>query len=86
MSGEKKAVALKKYAPKKIKVVGKGEGYIAQIIIEVAKEHGIPIKKDPFLVEELFEVDLYEEVPEELYHYVVEVLDFLYNIKNGQKE
>ncbi len=79
---KKKAVALKEQKDQKIKVVGKGRGYIAQKIIEVAKEHHIPIKEDPPLVERLCEVELYEEIPEELYEYVVKVLDFLYNKKN----
>ncbi len=78
---KKKAVALKE-RDKKIKVVAKGRGYIAQKIIEVAKEHHIPIKEDPPLVERLCEVELYEEIPQELYEYVVKVLDFLYNKKN----
>ncbi len=79
---KKKAVALKEQKDQKIKVVAKGRGYIAQKIIEVAKEHHIPIKKDPPLVERLCEVELYEEIPDELYEYVVKVLDFLYNKKN----
>ncbi len=82
---DKKAVALKKYA-QKLKVVGKGKGYIAQVILEFAKEHNIPIKEDRVLVERLFDNELYEEIPDELYEYVVRVLDFLYNIRNSPKE
>ncbi|BCD62513.1 MULTISPECIES: EscU/YscU/HrcU family type III secretion system export apparatus switch protein [Nitratiruptor] len=77
---KKKAVALKKIT-QEIKVVGKGEGYIAKKIIEVAEEHDIPIKSDRELVEKLFAVELYDDVPEELYEYIVKVLDFLYNIR-----
>ena len=76
---DKKAVALRK--ERKCRVVGKGRGYIAQKIIEVAKEHDIPIKEDEELVERLFGVELYENIPEELYEHVVKVLEFLYNIK-----
>ena len=76
---DKKAVALKK--KQKFKVVGKGRGYIAQKIIEVAKEYNIPIKEDEELIDRLFEVELYENIPDELYEHVVKVLEFLYNIK-----
>ena len=76
---DKKAVALKKRED--IKVVGKGRGYIAKKIIEVAKEHNIPIKEDEELIERLFGVELYESIPEELYEHIVKVLEFLYNIK-----
>jgi flagellar biosynthesis protein len=82
---EKKAVALKKYV-QKLKVVGKGKGYIAQVILEFAKENNIPIEKDEILVEKLFDNELYEEIPDELYEYVVRVLDFLYNKRNSPKE
>ena len=76
---DKKAVALKK--TEHIKVVGKGRGYIAKKIIEVAKEHNIPVKEDSELLDPLFGVELYESIPEELYEHVVKVLEFLYNIK-----
>ena len=80
---EKKAVALKKKETS-IKVVGKGKGYIAKKIIEIARQKGIPIEEDAELVEKLFGIDLYEDVPPELYEYIVKVLDFLYNKKKDQ--
>ncbi len=76
-----KAIALKK-RQEKFKVVGKGRGYIAKTILEIAKEHDIPIQQDPELVDALCEVELYENVPEELYVYIVKVLEFLYNKKD----
>ncbi len=77
---KKKAVALKEIH-ERIEVVAKGKGYVAKKIVEVAKEHNVPIKKDPLLVEKLCEVELFHEIPDELYEYVVKVLDFLYNKK-----
>ncbi len=76
----KKAVAIKRFF-EDIHVVGKGEGYLAYKIIETAREHDIPIKEDAKLAEELFSVELYEEVPKELVEDVAKVLEFLYNMK-----
>jgi len=78
----KRAVAIKRFS-EDIKVVGKGEGYIAYKIIQTARKEGIAVYKDPLLVDELYEVELYEDVPEELAAYVVKVLDFLYNMKKS---
>ncbi|BCD67796.1 EscU/YscU/HrcU family type III secretion system export apparatus switch protein [Nitratiruptor sp. YY09-18] len=78
----KKAVAIKKFV-EDIRVVGKGEGYIALKIIETAKEEGIPIYEDKKLADELYEVELYDDVPEVLVDHVVKVLDFLYNMKKN---
>lgn len=79
----KKAVALRYEAAKDRapKVVAKGRGYIASKIIEIAKEHGVPLKEDEALVEVLSKLDLYEEIPVELYKAVAEILVFVYKIK-----
>lgn len=80
----KKAIALK-YEPEKDKapkVVAKGRGYIADKIVEVARQHGVPLREDQALVEVLSKLDLYEEIPVELYKAVAEILVFVYKIKN----
>ena len=81
----KKAIALKyeKEKDNAPKVVAKGKGVVAQKIIEIAEENGIYIKEDPELVEILSTLDIYEEIPEELYRAVAEILVFIY--KNIQK-
>ncbi len=79
----KKAVALR-YEQKKDaapKVVAKGRGWIAEKIIQVAREHGVPLKEDDALVEVLSKLDIYEEIPIELYKAVAEILVFVYQIK-----
>ncbi len=80
----KKAVALKyerglQAAPT---VAAKGVGDIAEKILQIAKEHGIPIKEDPDLVETLAGLDLDEQIPPELYHVIAEVLSWVYHV-NG---
>jgi len=75
----KKAVALK-YDPEEDKaplVVAKGRGEVAERIIKLAKEKGIPITEDKNLVEALIKIDLYEEIPPELYEAVAKVIAFV---------
>jgi len=76
----KKAVALKYEREKDNapKVVAKGKGVIAEKIIQTAKEHGVYIKEDKYLVEMLSNLELYEEIPEELYKVVAKIFIFLY--------
>ena len=66
------------------KVVAKGTGSVAESIIELARSNGIPVREDTELVELLCAIELYHEIPVELYRAVAEVLAFLYGL--GQKE
>lgn len=68
------------------KVVAKGRGTLARKIIEVANEHGIPIREDPDLVEALLKLDLNEEIPLELYQIVAEILAFVYRMNERYRE
>jgi flagellar biosynthesis protein len=61
-------------------LVAKGRGKVADRIIEVARAHGIPIEEDRELVEVLSTLDLYQEIPEELYKTVAEILAFIYRL------
>lgn len=75
-----KAVALK-YMPEEQAaptVAAKGQGRIADKIVEKAREHGIPVQEDASLVEVLSKLDLNEAIPPELYQLVAELLSFLY--------
>ena len=80
----KKAVALgynrsQDNAPK---VLASGAGEIANKIISLAKEHDIPIKEDPDLIEILSKVEVDQEIPPNLYKAVAEIFSFLYKITN----
>ena len=71
------AVALhydRKGAPR---VVAKGRGPIGEKIIEVAKANNIPIEENEVLVGALSNVELGDEIPQELYKAVAEVLIFV---------
>ena len=60
------------------KLMAKGQGDIADKIIELAKEHNIPIREDRALVAVLAKLDLDQEIPPELYHTIAELLAFVY--------
>lgn len=63
-------------------VVAKGEGYLAQRIKDVAKEHGVEIVENKPLARMLYStVDIGEFVPPELYQAVAEVLAFVYHLQ-----
>jgi flagellar biosynthesis protein len=64
------------------RVVAKGQGQLARKINEEARAHGVPVREDPMLVEALMGLELYQEIPEELYQVIAEVFAFLYRIKN----
>jgi flagellar biosynthesis protein len=80
VSVNKKAVALK-YMPEEGQapvVSAKGKGYVAEAILTKAREHGVAIQEDPSLVEVLSKLDIDQEIPQELYQLVAEVLSFIY--------
>ncbi len=86
MEERKKAIALRyeqgvDQAPV---VVAKGMGEIAERIIEVAKSHGVPVLEDKELTEALIRVDIYEEIPPELYRAVAKVLVFVKSFRRSR--
>lgn len=63
-------------------VTAKGSGYIAEQILQLAKEHNIPIQQDPQLVSMLSQVELNQEIPQVLYEAVAQVLVFAYQLSD----
>jgi flagellar biosynthesis protein len=61
-------------------LVAKGRGLVADKIVALAKEHGIPIREDRNMVEILSTLSLYEEIPPDLYKAVAEILAFIYKM------
>lgn len=61
-------------------MVAKGRGFIAERIEEVARDWGIPLKEDAKLADYLMALDLYQEIPAELYSVVAEILAFIYSM------
>ena len=84
----KKAVALK-YEPSMNEapiVTAKGQGLIAEKIIEVAKKKQIPIKDDPDLVQILSQLELGDQIPSSVYQVVAEIFAFIYHLNNKYQE
>lgn len=76
----KKAVALK-YSPGQSEapiVVAKGQGAVADMILQKAKESGVAVQEDAALVEVLSKLDLDQQIPPELYQLVAEILSYVY--------
>jgi flagellar biosynthesis protein len=59
------------------RVVAKGKGAIGARIIEIAREHDVPIEENEILAGALSNVELGDEIPAELYKAVAEVLVFV---------
>ena len=78
------AVALR-YEPKRDrapKLVAKGQGYLAEKILELARQHHIPVREDKNLLQILSRLDLNQEIPAEVYTAVAEILAFIYRLSN----
>ena len=67
-------------------VTAKGVGEIAEQIIALAKEHGIPLQENAPLTTLLAKLDLGTEIPPELYLAVAEVIAFAYLLSGKQPE
>ena len=72
------AVALEYDGYSAPKVSASGVGIIAEEILKIASEHGVPLQKDNELVSVLAELGLGDEIPENLYRVIAEVIAFAY--------
>jgi flagellar biosynthesis protein len=59
------------------RVIASGKGYLAEKILETAKEEKVPIHKDAKLSESLSTLTIGDMIPPELYEVVAEVLLFV---------
>lgn len=75
---QKTAVALS-YDPEEVapKIIASGRGYLAEKILEGAKEHNVPTHQDSRLAETLSKLEIGDYIPPELYEIVAEVLLFV---------
>ena len=72
------AVALEYDGESAPTVTAKGVNAIADKIIAIANENGVPLQENDGLVNILSQMDLGEEIPEDLYKAVAEVIAFAY--------
>lgn len=89
----KKAVALRYDENKDVApvIVASGLGYMAERIVEMANENGVPVYEDNSLATVLTQLDLGTAIPEELYQAIVDIYAYFlkYNpqkIKEAEEE
>lgn len=80
----KKAVALFYDGVNAPHVSAKGTGELAETIMEVATEHGVPLCDNPELVNLLMQLELDQEIPETLYIAVAYIIAFAYELDGNQ--
>ena len=62
-------------------VVAAGAGLIADRIVAIAREQGLPVREDPALAEALARLELEQEIPADLFAAVAEVLVWAYRLE-----
>lgn len=67
-------------------VTAKGADLMAAQIRQVAAESGVPVKRDIPLARALYELDVEDEIPEELYEAVAVVLQWVYAMAEERAE
>ena len=59
------------------KILASGKGYVAEKIIEAAKEENVPVHKDEKLAATLSKLEIGDYIPKELYGVVAEILVYV---------
>ena len=65
------------------KVIAAGRGHVADTILARAREAGVPVHRDPVLADSLAALALGDDVPEELWTAVAQVLAWAYALERG---
>jgi flagellar biosynthesis protein len=68
------------------RLTAKGKGHVAERIIELARQHNIPVRSDKALVQILSKLDLDQQIPPDLYRAVAEILAFVYSSNEKYRE
>lgn len=84
--GLAKAVALFYDGVNAPQITAKGAGKLAEEIIALAQEHGVPLCDNPTLVDLLVNLELGDEVPEALYVAVAYIIAFAYQLEGKTPE
>ena len=67
------------------KLTAKGRGMVAEKIIALAESSGIPLYRDPDLMEILDKAELDTEIPLEVYAIVAEIFAYVYKVNQQKK-
>jgi flagellar biosynthesis protein len=68
------------------RVIAKGYGLFAEMIIQRAQEAGLYVHRAPEMVSLLMQVDLDSRIPPQLYQAVAELLAWLYRLESGASD
>jgi len=68
------------------RLLGKGTGYLAEKIKEIAREEDIPVVRDISLAHALYQMEEEDQIPEELFDAVAEVLKWVETVLRAQGE
>jgi len=79
-----KAVALFYDGSSTPRVSAKGTGAVAENIMAVAQQHGVPLCDNSALVELLVLLELGDEIPETLYLSVAYIIAFAYELEGKE--
>lgn len=58
-------------------VTATGQGRLAERIVTLAREHGVPVEKNPSLAQALSKINPGQEIPAELYEAVAILLSYV---------
>lgn len=75
---QRNAVALSYDQDNAPTITARGIGELAEEIIALAQQHNIPLMENAYLLELLMSLDLGDEIPQELYLSVAEIIAFAY--------
>ncbi len=67
------------------KLTAKGRGLVADKILAIASEHGIPVHRDADLIEILEKTEIDTEIPLEVYAIVAEIFAYIYKVNQQKK-
>ncbi|MCF8024795.1 MAG: flagellar biosynthesis protein FlhB [Desulfobacteraceae bacterium] len=63
-------------------VAAKGADHLARRIREVGYENDVPLVENPVVARGLYQVEVGDEIPEEMFKAVAEILAYVYSLKN----
>ncbi|SDR96479.1 flagellar biosynthesis protein [Halopseudomonas xinjiangensis] len=81
MSEKREAIALLYDGEQAPTVTAKGEGDLAEQIIQLAMEYEVPIYQNADLAKMLARMELGDQIPEELYRTIAEIIAFAWYLK-----
>ena len=68
------------------KILAIGRGRVAQMILELAEEHKVPLVEDDTLVQLLSKLEINTEIPPQLYTVIAEILAYVYQLDKLAKK